>query len=78
MLPKVVLFTSNGCSYCEQVKQFLNENKVEYAVINISEEPKYRKLLMSKAIMQVPALLYDNKTFVTGYKPDEIKALLGI
>ena len=54
---KVVVWSKDGCSYCEQVKSYLTENKFEFSTIDVTENDSLRDVLEVKyGIRSVPVV----------------------
>jgi len=54
---KVVVWSKDGCSYCEQVKSYLTENKFEFSTIDVTENDSLRDVLEVKyGIRYVPVV----------------------
>ena len=54
---KVVVWSKDGCSYCEQVKSYLTENNFEYSTIDVTENDSLRDVLEVKyGIRYVPVV----------------------
>ncbi len=84
-LPRLLVFTSSTCQECKSLKSYLIEKGLieqspeesgDYAVLNISENPAHRKLLMSKAILKVPALIFDNEVTIVGFDKTKIDEVI--
>ncbi len=73
----VTIYTSSGCEYCHEAKEFFEQNHVEYTEHNISKDKDARKLLMSKGYMSVPVIMIEDKE-ILGFDKEEISSLLGI
>lgn len=71
----IIIYTSPGCSYCHEAKEFFIENNLSFIEHNISEDKEARKELIKKGIMSVPYMLINNKE-VKGFDLDQIKSLL--
>ncbi|MCE7794775.1 glutaredoxin family protein [Salipaludibacillus sp. CUR1] len=41
MESKIIVYTSNGCPYCKQVGEFLEDNHAEFEERNISENKEF-------------------------------------
>ncbi|MCD8510324.1 MAG: glutaredoxin [Bacillus sp. (in: Bacteria)] len=52
---KIVVYTSSGCSYCDQVLEILTEEQVEFDERNISENLDYFKEWKAKDVLGTPA-----------------------
>lgn len=62
---KVVIYTSNTCTYCDLAKEYFKENEISYEEKNTSD-PVFRKELLSIGVRSVPTIFVDDK-FVVGF-----------
>jgi thioredoxin 1 len=73
----LLVLTQNNCRYCEQVKQFLNNQDVEYETINMSDHPEYQE---KYDVMGAPTILLldDGEviTKTTGFNPAVLETLI--
>ena len=73
-MKKVVMYTSDTCTYCVSAKEYFAENNISYEEKNV-KEPTNRKELMAMGIMSVPVIKIDEET-VIGFNKEEIESLL--
>lgn len=53
----VVLWSKQGCHYCAEVKQFLEETQVNYQTIDVTDQDLFRDILDVKyGIRHVPVV----------------------
>jgi glutaredoxin len=77
-MSKVLLYTTKDCSQCPAVKKYLDRYSIEYRVIELDDAPELRqKLIDQTGMMTVPIVQY-GKRFCVGFKPVELKKLLGL
>lgn len=76
-MAKVVVYSSESCTYCKQAKDFLKENHVDYVEKNVSTDMQARKELMAKGHMGVPVIYVDDVEMV-GFDKAKLKELLGL
>lgn len=75
-MAKVLVYTTKVCPYCQMLKQFLKENKVEFKEIDVSEDPEAATEMIEKSgQVGVPVTDIDGKIIV-GFDPDKIKKAL--
>lgn len=74
---KVTVFTSATCGYCTLVKDYLNENRIQFEEKNVSTNPDARKELMAKGFMGVP-VIYIGDEIIKGFDKSVIDNLLGL
>jgi len=73
-MTKVEILTTPGCTNCSVVEKMLDEMKVPYQVIDITEKPEY---LEKFPIFTAPGLVINNKLEFTGIpKKEELIAKL--
>lgn len=53
----VIVWSKQGCHYCEEVKQFLKEKQVDYQTIDVTNHDDRRDILEAKyGIRHVPVV----------------------
>lgn len=72
---EVILYSSNGCTYCVQVKAFLIEQGIEFEERNVSIHKEYLDELKGKKIYATPAT-FINGQLVLGFQEKKFKKLL--
>lgn len=71
---KVEILTTPGCTNCSVVERMLDELKIPYDVIDVTEKPEY---LEKYPIYTAPGLVIDEKLEFTGIpKKNELIAKL--
>ena len=68
-MAKVVVYSSDSCTYCKQAKEFLKANNIEYVEKNVSTDLEARKELMAKGHMGVPVICVDDDV-IYGYRAE--------
>ncbi len=77
-MAKVRVFSTKVCPYCVTLKQFLNDNKIEFEDLDVSENEEARKEMIEKTgQMGVPVIQIDDE-IVVGFNKPKILQLLGI
>jgi thioredoxin reductase (NADPH) len=76
-MAQVIIYTSTGCSYCAQLKRWLDERGVVFAERNVTENPAYFEELHALGIFTSPVALIGD-TPVVGFRPNKMKELLGL
>lgn len=74
---EVIVYSSNGCFYCDQVKTFLKEKGIEFEERNASINKEYLDHLKEKKIFATPATFIDGK-LVLGFQEKKLSKLLGL
>jgi len=71
-MKKVEILTTPGCSNCSTVEKMLDEMKVQYDIIDVTEKPEY---LEKYPIYTAPGIVIDEKLEFTGVpKIEELKS----
>jgi glutaredoxin 3 len=62
MASKVVIYTTQYCSYCVQAKRLLQQKGVVFEEIDVSNKPELRRRMVEKAggRMTVPQIFVDD------------------
>lgn len=84
-MKKVVLYTTDFCRHCHAAKQLLKGKGVDVEEINVQDDEKTRKWLVSvTGQMTVPQIFIDDKS-IGGFRElqqleveDKLDGLLGI
>lgn len=72
---EVKVYTSNTCSYCHMVKEYLEEKGVEYVEKNVSTDSEARKELIANGFMGVP-VVYIGDEVIQGFDKKKLDELL--
>jgi glutaredoxin-like protein NrdH len=79
----ITLFALSTCGWCKKTKALLGELGVDYNYVFVDLIPEEEKDEVMKEVMKwnpdcsFPTLVVDNKTCLVGFRPDEMKELLG-
>lgn len=65
----VTVYTTSTCAFCPMVKKFLTLKKVNFDVVDVSENPEKRQELMDKTGMFTVPVTTDGDDFVVGWNP---------
>lgn len=74
VMKKVIVYTSDTCTYCSMAKDYLKSVNVNYEERNV-KQPEYRKELMAMKIMSVPVIKVGEETIIGFDKSALDKAL---
>lgn len=76
---EVVVYTSPFCAPCEQLKQYLTANRVQFKVRDLMMDETAQDRLEEARIRSTPALEIDGKLFGgDALTKDKVKDLLGL
>ncbi len=72
MSAKALVYSSTHCTFCKQLKAYLNEQNVEFEERNIDESEVYAKELQDLGMSSVPVTVI-GETTILGLNPTRIK-----
>ncbi|GIV66457.1 MAG: glutaredoxin domain-containing protein [Chloroflexota bacterium] len=76
--PKVIIFTTPTCTYCNMTKKYLREKGVRFREVDVSRDPAAAKDMVRRSgQMGVPVLDIGGK-IVIGFDRSKINQYLGI
>lgn len=53
----VVVWSKEGCSYCKEVKEYLNEQNIKYKTVDVTNNDEFRDILNTKyGVRHVPVV----------------------
>lgn len=76
-MEKVKVYSSDTCPYCVAVKNFLNENNVEFEEANVDRDAQARNELIQKGYRGVPVTVIGDEEIV-GFDQPRLKELLNL
>ncbi|HSU72479.1 MAG TPA: glutaredoxin domain-containing protein [Candidatus Binatia bacterium] len=75
---KVLIYSTPTCPYCKQTKDFLKQNNVKYAEVDVSsDEKKAQEMIEKSGQMGVPVIDIDGQIII-GFDKSALKKALGI
>ena len=76
---KIKVYTTPSCIQCKFVKDYLDENNVEYENVDLSKNPEYAKILFEltdqKCVPITTVLFDDGARFVIGFDKEKLHEL---
>lgn len=76
--PRVIIFTTPTCSYCNMAKQYFRRNRIRFKDVDVSrDQAAARDLVRRSGQMGVPVIDINGKIIV-GFDKPKINDLLGI
>ena len=66
---KIIIYTSDNCSFCHSAKEIFKEKKLKFKEINISKNDKLKNEMIKKSngMMTVPQIFINSK-HIGGYE----------
>ncbi|MEA2081725.1 MAG: thioredoxin family protein [Elusimicrobiota bacterium] len=75
---RIVVYTSDGCPWCNRAKSYLREQKQVFREVNVSRKPAEADRLVKKTGQTGTPQININGSFVVGFNQARIDSLLGI
>ena len=76
--PKVVVFSTPTCSFCNQAKRYFREKNVRFTDVDVSrDQSAARDMLKRTGQMGVPVILINNRPIV-GFDRRKINQILNL
>lgn len=76
--PKVVIFTTPTCSFCNAAKRYFRENNIRFTEVDVSRDQKAAQDMVRRTgQMGVPVILINNRPIV-GFDKPKINAMLNL
>lgn len=74
IMNEITVYTTNTCPYCTMVKNFLDQQGLEYKEVNVqNDQREAQKLVETTGQMGVPQINVNGK-WVIGFDPNTIMA----
>lgn len=74
----VTIYSTPTCHFCQAAKEFFNENKVEFAEVDVaSDAEKRQEMIEMTGQMGVPVIKVGDDV-VVGFDEMKVKELLGL
>lgn len=67
----ITVYTSPSCVQCEQTKKYMDSKKLEYSVVDLSENPEAMDMVMGLGFKAAPVVISDAGNW-SGFRPDII------
>lgn len=76
--PKVIMFSTPTCTYCNQAKRYFRENKIRFRDVDVSRDTRAAADLQRRTGQTgVPVIMINNRPIV-GFDKSKINQMLGI
>lgn len=71
---RIIIYTKNNCVQCTATKNALDQQGLDYQLVNLDQEPAAIETLKSLGYRQVPVVM-NGQDHWSGFRPDKIMAL---
>lgn len=76
---KIIIYTTENCSYCKNAKAFLNDNNLAYEEVSIKNNPEAAAYVKETTEQtSVPVIFIDDTDIVVGFDEVKLKELLHV
>lgn len=75
---KTLVYTKNNCGGCTLTKQFLDEHKIGYTIVNISEQPERRDDVIALGFQSLPVVVIEGELPFSGFNPAKLADIFNI
>ncbi len=76
--PKVIIFTTPTCSFCNQAKRYFREKKIKFRDVDVSRDARAAADMQRRTGQSgVPVILINNRPII-GFDKPKINQMLGI
>jgi glutaredoxin 3 len=76
--PRVIVFSTPTCTYCNMTKKYFRQNKVRFRDVDVSrDQAAARDMVRRSGQMGVPVIVIGGKIIV-GFDKPKINQLLGL
>ena len=73
-MTSVVLYTMPNCPQCYATKRYLDEDEIEYSMVDITKDEKAYELVSSLGYKEAP-IVVNGEVHWSGFRPDKIASL---
>lgn len=73
---KLTVYTTDTCGYCSMVKKFLDSKKVEYEVVNLTQNPERQKEAFEMSGALTVPVTTNGKDVVVGWNAGRLMQML--
>ena len=83
---KVTIYSTPTCSFCNNAKEYMKENDIEFTAIDVAEDEEARKTMIERSgQMSVPVIIVEKgegedkkEQILVGFDAEELGPALGI
>jgi glutaredoxin-like protein NrdH len=69
------VYSNPACVQCDATKKAMDKLRIDYQIVDISEDSHAREYVMALGYLQAPVVVADDDHW-SGFRPDRIKALV--
>jgi len=76
--PRVLVFTSPTCGYCNAVKQYLRQKRIRFKEVDVSRDQHAARDMMRRSGQMGVPQIHIGRHVVVGFDRPKLNKLLGI
>jgi glutaredoxin-like protein NrdH len=69
-----IVYSKPACVQCDATKKAMDKLRIDYQIVDISEDSDAREYVMALGYLQAPVVVADDDHW-SGFRPDRIRAL---
>jgi glutaredoxin-like YruB-family protein len=75
-MPSLIIYTQPSCGYCQELKEYLHKNNIEFQEKDITKDrAAWDELVNKYKARATPLVVYGDKTML-GFNPEELNKLM--
>ncbi len=76
-MPTLIIYTQPTCGFCQELKDYLKKNNIEYQEKDITKDrAAWDELVNKYKARATPLVVYGEKTML-GFNPDDLQKMIG-
>jgi glutaredoxin-like YruB-family protein len=76
-MPTLIIYTQPTCGYCQELKDYLKKNNIEYQEKDITKDrAAWDELVNKYKARATPLVVYGEKSML-GFNPDDLQKMIG-
>jgi glutaredoxin-like YruB-family protein len=76
-MPTLIIYTQPTCGFCQELKDYLKKNNIEYQEKDITKDrAAWAELVNKYKARATPLVVYGDKSML-GFNPDDLQKMIG-
>ena len=72
----VTIYSTPSCHFCQETKNFLKENNIEYSDFDVSQDQEKRQEMIEKSGQMGVPVIFIGDEMIIGFDEDRLRELL--
>lgn len=77
-MEKIIVYSTQSCHFCKEVKEFLDKNKITYTLIDVGTDASKRREMIEKSNQMGVPVITVGEEVVVGFNKSKLEELLKI